>query len=106
MTKKHINVPLETVEFSSDLDQSIKLLHEYKRQYGKDHGRLYLDGGMESYPYELSEHYVLRLMGTRLENDEEYASRQAEEAAYKAKWEQREKEQYEALKKKFEGEGK
>jgi len=106
MTKKHINVQLETVEFYGDLDQSIKLLHDFKKQYSKDHGRLYLAGGMESYQYENSEHYVLRLVGTRLENDEEYAARQVKEEEQKNRWAENERKQYEALKKKFEGEGK
>lgn len=103
MTKKHITVNLETVEFYGDLDESIKLLQNYKQEHSKDYDRLYLDGNMESYQFEDCDHYVLRLKGTRLENDAEYATRLAEEAARKVQMEEREKLQYEALRKKFEG---
>jgi len=103
MTKKHINIELETIEFYGDLDESIKLLRVYKYKYSKDYDRLYLDGGMETYPYcDGDGNYVLRLKGTRLENYDEYATRLAQEAAVKAKYDARDKEQYEALKKKFE----
>lgn len=101
MTKKMISIVLENVEIDGDVDQAIKMLQKYKDRYSKDHTLLYLSGGMTSYPYDSAEYYVLHLKGTRLENDAEYEKRTAEEAVQAARREQREKEQYEALKKKF-----
>lgn len=46
--------------------------------------------------------YVV-LMGDRLETDQEYESRLAQEAQQKEFWERREKEEFERLKKKFQG---
>jgi len=102
MTKKIISVQIADIEFYGDLDESIKLLQDHKTLASKNHIRLYLDGNMESRPYEDHEYYVLRLMGTREENDEEYASRMANVLSQKQWREDTDRKQYEALKLKFE----
>ena len=103
MAKKNIKVTLDTVEFCGGLRNSIAQLQRYQDTYGADYTRLYLDGDMVSEAYSDDGHYVLHLMGERLENDAEYEKRLAGEAALGAKQEERDRVQYEILKNKFEG---
>jgi len=106
MTKKNINVAIQEVDFYGDLSNSIAQLQKYQDAYSADHTRLYLDGDLEYYQYSDDKHYVLRLMGERLENDAEYEKRLAEEAGHERKQIDHDRRQYEMLKKKFEGESK
>ena len=100
--RKEIKVNLEEINIEIDIDMAIEMLQEYKQEYGSTHSSLYLNGEMESYAYSTDERYVLRLVGVRLEYDDEYSDRVEKEKKLVLKYAQEEKAQYEALKKKFE----
>jgi len=103
MTKKNIKVDLEVVDFYGDLNKSIKQLQDYKEKYSKDYFHLHLDGNMESYPYCDDQHYVIQLVGLRLETDEECAERVQRDEQMKTKYEALERQKFEELRQKYEG---
>ena len=82
------------------MSEIIKRLQEWQAKHGED---ILLDWDPNHwYPYEDSPTPIYYLQECRLETDEEFAKRVAEEEAQQAKWDADARRQYEALKKKFE----
>lgn len=99
MTKKTITKLYETL-YNCKIETLMEYVEEAKKEGFKD-----LRIGCEdmSDRYDNSPYYRAVLIGERLETDDEYANRLRFEDSYKAAQEEREKAQYEALKRKFEG---
>lgn len=99
MTKKMIRVVVDDyvdIDYST-ADDVINLCNEYKEKYGET-----VRFEFHDYTYQEGQHLVLTI--ERLENDEEYVRRVADEASWKESQDKRDREMFERLKKKFEDE--
>lgn len=86
------------------LDEAISVCEQIRKDYGSKYSKISIR--KEAYDcgcFSSCECKALVLYGTRLETDEEYSKRLEYEALYKKDIEDKERAQFEALKKKFEG---
>lgn len=92
-----VNIEPAYIDMSIDLKDLISKLQKKLNEYGGEYSDLYI---REDQEYGST---IFYLMGTREETDLEYKVRLQKEAKFKEHVDKQERQQYETLKKKFEG---
>jgi len=103
--KKKINITrrLKTdVELEYSLDLVIEEFKGLLEKYGDYNLYLEKDCYYDDYDYDPEKYFRINLMGCRLESDQEYKERLQNQKATKELTKERERKEYERLKKKFE----
>lgn len=105
MTKQLVNVELTSIKYELDgktIPAAIVRLKELRKEYG-DEAKIDIGQECEAYSYSDEKYAYVRLMGDRLETDEEYKKRTDQEKYYADQRAAADLAAYERVKKSMEG---
>lgn len=98
MTKKQVGKDIQTLYLEGKLSDAIRHLETIQAKYGREYTDLWIIKEYARYP---GEEDGICVRGSRLETDEEYATRTVRESSAKVLAEEKERKQFEELKKKY-----